>query len=171
LPRTDKPELRPRIQRFLPHLGALVVGSAALWAWEPLIEVGRLESRFAVILYLAVLMIAPVAGASAVTYMQKGAPDDERHQVLTPYVWWAVSGIFAMLLLMFLGASIVGTDGFVPQSQQALGLIAFLGLFALMYLVPVVVPLLRAIMWLASPPATSQDESEDDSRAATDQQM
>jgi hypothetical protein len=148
----------------------LVVGSAALWAWEPLIEIGWLESTFAQIIYLAMLMIAPVVGASAVTYLQKSAPDDERHQVLTPYVWWAVSGVFAMLLLVILGTSIVGLDGFVPRSQQALGQITFLSLVALMYLVPVVVPLFRAIMWLVSPPAISQDESEERSRPATDQQ-
>ena len=148
---------RPRAQRFLPHLAASLAGGAALWGWGTLIEAGWLESEVGQITYFVGLMISPAVGASAVTYSQRASSGEERNQVLIPYVWWAALGLLALLLLVLtLGGPDTQSDGFV----RPVGRIAFWAVFASMWLVPVIVPLLRAIMWLISPPVIRADDPE-----------
>lgn len=148
----DRAGVRPRSQRFLPHLGALIAGGAALWGWARLLDAHWLESGLAQIVYLVMLVFAPIVGASVVAYSQRTALVEERHQVLIPYIWWAAAGLLGVLLFVLMGAS-AGSAGSAPPVFR----IAFLAPFVLVWWVPVVVPLLRAIMWLVSPPVIDRD--------------
>ena len=138
---------RPRVQRTLPHLVALIAGGTTLWAWEPLISADLLKGPVIGLAYLVVLMFTPVIGASAVTYSQRSAPQEERHRVLIPYVWWAIAGLASILLIILAGTNPRRTAPGPPVVT-----IAFWALFASTWIVPVIVPLLRTIIWLVSPP-------------------
>jgi hypothetical protein len=144
---------RPKTKRFLPHLGALIAGGAALWGWFQLVATDRLDSDLIWLAYLVILMVAPVAGAGAVAYMQRTASQEERIQVVVPYMWWAAVGLIGLLLYLVSGTR-ARYDGATPPVVR----VAFLSVFVLMWLVPVVVPLLRMIMWIVSPPAIETHE-------------
>jgi hypothetical protein len=112
-----------------------------------MLDADRLEGGLAQVVYLVVLMIAPVLGASAVAYSQASASKEERQQVLIPYVFWAAAGLVGVLLFLVSGTR-TGSDDLAPPVVR----IAFWAVFAFMWVVPVIVPLLRTIMWLLSPP-------------------
>lgn len=135
------------MQRSLPHLVALIAGGTALWAWEPLIGADWLQGSVTQLTYLVVLMFAPVIGASAVTYSQRSAPQEERHRVLIPYVWWAIAGLASILLMILAGINRRPTAAAPPVVT-----IAFWAVFVSAWIVPVIVPLSRTLIWLVSPP-------------------
>lgn len=143
---------RPRLQRVLPHLVALIAGGTALWGWGSVIGADLLKGPVIGLAYLVVLMFAPVIGASAVTYSQGRAPQEERHRVLIPYIWWAIAGLGSLLLLILAGMNPRSTAPAPPVVT-----IAFWAVFASMWVVPVIVPSLRTLIWLVSPPAINTD--------------
>jgi cytochrome bd-type quinol oxidase subunit 2 len=109
--------------------------------------------------YLVVLMSAPVVGASAVTYSQRRAPQEERRRVLIPYALWASAGLVSILLLL-LASTNPRRAASVPPDVVTF---PFWAAYASMWIVPVVVPLLRTLIWLVSPPVI---RSETEARGA-----
>jgi hypothetical protein len=75
------------------------------------------------------------------------ASKEERQHVLIPYLFWAAAGLVGVLLFLVSGTR-TGSDDLAPPVVR----IAFWAVFAFMWVVPVIVPLLRTIMWLLSPP-------------------
>lgn len=131
---------------------ALIAGGTALWGWGSVIGADLLKGPVIGLAYLVVLMFAPVIGASAVTYSQGRAPQEERHRVLIPYVWWAIAGLGSLLLLILAGMTPRSTAPAPPVVT-----IAFWAVFASMWVVPVIVPSLRTLIWLVSPPVINTD--------------
>lgn len=109
---------RPRLQRVLPHLVTLIAGGTALWGWGSVIGADLLKGPVIGLAYLVVLMFAPVIGASAVTYSQGRAPQEERHRVLIPYVWWAIAGLGSLLLLILAGMNPRSTAPAPPRRNN-----------------------------------------------------
>lgn len=67
---SDPASLGLRIQRSVPHLGAVIAGGAAVWGWGRLIDSNLLEGGFRGVLYLVMLMFAPVVGASVSAFIE-----------------------------------------------------------------------------------------------------
>ena len=134
-----------RMSGALPHFGALVSGIAAIWGWYQFAGSEWSDSLFATSVYLVAMMASPIVGASLILLFQGGSQSPQ--PILAPYVWWAVAGLLAVLLLMLAGAN-SGSNSPAPPIVR----FAFLAALVLGWLVPVVIPFLRTIMWLVSPP-------------------
>lgn len=136
----------------VPHAGALVAGFV-LFRIRLDLPVLDLPGE---LVYLVVMMMAPVVGAWVVLAAQRRRGVADRQQVLGPYLWWAAGGVLVVLGFYLAFISLRNPEGFVVRdtASQILWWDVVISTFlAATFVVPVLVPLLRLIMWVVRPPA------------------
>lgn len=139
-----KKPLGERFRDALPHLGAVGLSLTAYFALlVPLAVLDTSPRPLGLIVYV-VLMASPVVGAVVVLKLQ-GRPNDLRSVVVKPYVRAFLVAAVAMLVLAL--------EGVIPFfNENGVGVVIVAAAFLTLIVVPFVIPTLRFLMWLVSPP-------------------
>jgi hypothetical protein len=138
---------KPMGERFtdsLPHLGAVMVSLVSYFVLLVPLDTQDDGSRFVGFVVFLVLLASPVIGSLLVLRVQ-GRPGSFRSVIVTPYVRWFVVGLAAMLILSLEGV-------FPFFNEHGVGVVLTSGAFLALIVVPFLIPTLRFLMWLISPP-------------------
>jgi hypothetical protein len=142
---------KPIGQRFfdsLPHLGAvgasLVVYLVLFVIFVPLAIQNDGVGPVGLLVYL-VLLASPIVGAVVVLRAQ-GRSGGLRSDFVRPYLRGFVVGVAAMLILALEGV-------FPFFNENGVGVAITTGAFLTLLVVPFLLPAIRFLMWLLSPPA------------------
>ena len=133
-----------RFTDSLPHLGAVTVSLVAYFVLLVPLAFQDEGLRFVGLVVFFVLIASPVIGAVLVLRVQ-GRPGGLRSAIVIPYVRWFVVGVAAILIL-----SLEGVFSFF--NEHSVGVALTSGAFLAMLVVPFLIPTLRFLMWLISPP-------------------
>lgn len=141
---TMKKPLGERFRDALPHLGAVGLSLVAYFAFlVPLAVLDASPRPLGLIVYV-VVMASPVIGAVVVLKLQS-RPNDLGSVVVKPYVRAFLMAAVAMLVL-----ALENVISFFNENGVSVVIVA--GAFLTLIVVPFVIPTLRFLMWLVSPP-------------------
>ena len=141
-----KMPLRDRFLDALPHFGAVGLSLIAYFALViPMAGIDEISKPLGLVGFVG-LMASPIIGAVLVLRMQR-RPGGLQTAVVKPYVrGFLVAAVAGLILLL------EGVFPFFNENPVGVGIVA--AAFLTWIVVPFVVPALRLLMWLISPPAS-----------------
>lgn len=141
-----KKPIGERFSDALPHFGA--VGASLIVYFALFVPLALLDQSLRILGFIVfvVLMASPVIGAVIVLTLQGKQGPRFKSTEVRPYVRGFIVGIVAMLTLFLEGV-------FPFFNENGIGVVITSSAFITLLIVPFVIPTLRFLMWLVSPPS------------------